>query len=116
MKTYTGGCQCGAVRFEAMVDISKGMSCNCSRCGKLGWILTFIPASQFKLISGADNLTEYLFNTQKIHHQFCKTCGIESFALGVGRDGSETAAFNIRCLDGVDLKETVVTEYNGKDI
>lgn len=30
MKKHTGGCHCGAVRFEVMVDTSAGSRCNCS--------------------------------------------------------------------------------------
>jgi len=35
-KTYTGGCQCGKVRYEAQADIGEVITCNCSRCRKLG--------------------------------------------------------------------------------
>ena len=60
---YTGGCQCGAVRYEVTADLDKTIACNCSRCGKLGSILAFAPAEQFTLLSGEDRLTEYRFNT-----------------------------------------------------
>ncbi|MFY9828017.1 MAG: GFA family protein, partial [Rhodoplanes sp.] len=43
-KHYTGGCQCGAVRYEVTADLDNTVTCNCSRCGKLGSILAFAPA------------------------------------------------------------------------
>ena len=46
--------------------------------------------------------TEYLFNKQAIRHQFCTTCGIESFAYATSPDGTPTVAVNLNCLDGVD--------------
>ena len=113
-RTYTGGCHCGKVRYEATVDLDQAMSCNCSRCAKLGWILTFTPAHKFKLISGESDLTDYLFNKHVIHHLFCSTCGIESFARGTAPDGSETAAINIRCLDDVDIGALEPTPVDGK--
>ena len=35
-KAYTGGCQCGKVRYEAQADIGEVITCNCSRCRKVG--------------------------------------------------------------------------------
>ena len=39
-----------------------------------------------------------------INHQFCSVCGIKSFASGTGKDGVETRAINVRCLDDVDVQ------------
>lgn len=115
MKTYTGGCHCGAVRYEVdMEELTSGITCNCSMCGRAGTILTFVPASQFRLLSGEENLTDYQFNKHVIHHVFCKSCGIKSFSRGVGPDGAETVAVNVRCLDDVDLKALTLHEYDGK--
>jgi len=50
--TYSGGCQCGKVRYEVQMDIGEVLACNCSRCGRLGSLLAFAPATQFKLLSG----------------------------------------------------------------
>lgn len=110
---YSGGCQCGAVRYEVDVDLDHTVTCNCSRCRRLGSILAFAPASAFRLLSGEGKASEYLFNTRKIHHLFCATCGIESFASAAAPDGSDMVAVNARCLDGVDLKSLHPIEYDG---
>ncbi|MCO5063734.1 MAG: GFA family protein [Rhizobiaceae bacterium] len=102
IQTYKGSCQCGAVRYEVEADLDNTISCNCSRCGRLGSILTFAPTDAFRLISGEDDLTDYQFNKHVIHHLFCSTCGIESFARGKGRDGSDMIAINARWLEGVE--------------
>ena len=112
-KTYTGSCHCQKVRYEVTTDLSQVMSCNCSLCSRAGYLLSFVPASQFKLLSGADNLQEYRFNTHKIEHVFCKSCGVRSFARGKARDGSDTAAINVRCLEGVDLDTLTIKKVNG---
>ena len=112
---HQGGCQCGAVRYEVTVDLDTTMICNCSRCSKLGAILTFAPASAFSLISGQDQLTDYQFNKKTIHHLFCRTCGIESFARGTSpQGGGEMVALNVRCLDNVDIAMLAPKAVDGR--
>jgi hypothetical protein len=111
---YTGGCQCGAVRYEVDADLDNTTTCNCSRCQKLGSVLAFTPREKFTLLSGEGSLTEYLFNKHKISHRFCKNCGIESFAYGVMPDGTLMAAVNANCLDGVEPRELKSHHYDGR--
>jgi hypothetical protein len=114
-KKYSGGCHCGKVRYEVLLDLSKPViSCNCSMCGRSGTLLTFVPATAFTLLSGDDSLTDYQFNKHVIHHAFCSTCGIKSFARGTGKDGTPTVAINARCIDDVDLGTLNVMPFDGK--
>jgi hypothetical protein len=115
LKSYTGGCQCGRVRYEVRLDLSKPViACNCSMCGRAGTMLQFVPPDQFTLKSGEDVLKDYTFNHNVIHHLFCGVCGIKSFARGKGRDGGVQFAVNTRCLDGVDLDALNVQKYDGR--
>lgn len=102
---YRGSCQCGAVAFESDVDLDQIVICNCTRCRRLGSVLASAPPEAFILKSGEDDLSEYLFNSGKIHHLFCKTCGIQSFSCGEKPDGSSMVAINVNCLDGVNPRE-----------
>jgi hypothetical protein len=113
-QNYSGGCQCGAVRYDVTADIGEVLSCNCSRCGKLGSLLTFVPADAFHLKAGDGAMTEYQFNNHHIHHKFCKICGIQSFANGKGPGGAEMVAINVRCLDGVDPDSFKVKKVDGR--
>lgn len=114
MATHQGGCQCGRVRYTVEIELDNLIACNCSRCGKLGSVLAFAPASAFSLEQGGDALTEYRFNSHKISHLFCETCGIESFGRGVGPNGVEMAAINVRCLDDVDVFALKPQSFDGK--
>jgi hypothetical protein len=69
---------------------------------------------KFSLKSGADSLTDYLFNRHVIRHQFCKVCGIEPFARGAMPDGTPMAAINVRCLDGIDVHELNPKKFDGR--
>ena len=117
MQTYSGGCQCGKVRYEVQMDIGEVLACNCSRCGRLGSLLAFAPTTQFKLLSGDADLTKFEFNKHMIQHQFCSTCGIQSFAIGTHpKTGAKLAAINVRCLDGVDVDALKVKKVDGRSL
>ena len=113
-KTYAGGCHCGRVRYTVTTDLASVIECNCSICSRRGHWLTFVPASQFQLLQGQDALTDYLFNRQVIHHNFCSVCGVGSFARGAMPDGTPMAAINVRCLDDLDLATVKTTKFDGK--
>ena len=112
-QTYEGGCHCGAVRFSCEADLSTVLECNCSHCSKKGFLLAFVPKHQFRLTSGEDKLTEYRFNKHVIAHQFCSICGVQPHGFGKMPDGTETAAINARCIDGVDLTTLNRVPYDG---
>lgn len=111
---YEGSCQCGAVLYEVDVDLENTITCNCSRCQRMGFVLAFAPRDSFQLKSGERTLTEYRFNKQAIQHLFCKTCGVESFAYGKMPDGSPVVAINVNCLAGVEPRELNSTHVDGR--
>lgn len=98
-RDYHGRCHCGAVSFTAHTDLGSMGDCNCSRCRRLGWVMQAVPKSAFTLESGNDALKPYHFNTEKIDHLFCSTCGIEPFARGQDGAGNEMIMVNVNCLD-----------------
>lgn len=114
MTKYTGGCHCGRVRYEVEADIDEAMSCNCSICQKRGSLLTFVPRSQFSLLAGEHDQTDYQFNKKVVHHLFCSTCGVSSYAEGTGPDQSQMVAINVRCLDDIDLDALTVKRIDGR--
>jgi len=114
-QSYFGGCQCGKVRYETSLELGELIACNCSRCGRLGFRLAFTTPDNFKLLAGEDELTEYQFNKHVIHHLFCSTCGVQSFARGTRpTDGADVVAINVRCLDDVDADSFPVRKVDGR--
>jgi len=110
---HGGSCQCGRVAWEVDIDLAGAVTCNCSRCRRLGAVLAFAPRAAFVLKSGEGELSEYLFHTKTIRHLFCRTCGIEGFAFGAMPDGTEVVAVNVNCLDGVDARALPATAVDG---
>ena len=112
--THRGSCHCGRVRYQVALDLTKPVtSCNCSMCARSGTLLAFVPEADFTLLQGEDALTDYQFNRHVIHHLFCSTCGIKSFARGQMPDGSPIAAINVRCIEGVDLDGLTIQKHDG---
>lgn len=115
-KTWPGGCHCGAVRYEVESDLEGLVSCNCSICQKRGLILSFVPQAKFRLLSGREALTDYQFDKKRIHHLFCSTCGVASFAEGDSPDGGPMVAVNVRCLDDVDVTGMTPKLFDGRSL
>jgi hypothetical protein len=115
MQKYAGSCHCQAVRFEVEMELKEGLECNCSHCYTKGFLLAFVPATQFSLLAGEDMLTEYRFNKKAIAHLFCQVCGTQAFGRGSAPDGTETIAVNLRCLDDVDADALVLKKFDGRN-
>jgi len=106
LKTYKGSCHCGAVRFEAQLDLTQSSyRCNCSICRRNRFWPAVAKAEGFRLISGQEMLTEYLFNTRKNQHLFCRKCGVRPFGIGNETPMGRMYGVNIGCLEGVTEEE-----------
>jgi hypothetical protein len=114
MRTHTGGCHCGRVRFEVTAPAAMVVDdCDCSMCRKFGFLHLIVPAERFRLLSGKEALTTYTFNTGVAKHYFCETCGVKSFY--VPRSHPDGISVNARCLDEGTVDSITVRPFNGRE-
>ena len=78
-----------------------------------GFLHVVVPASRFRLLSGAEDLGDYRFNTGTAHHHFCRHCGIKSFY--VPRSHPDGYSVNVHCLDSGSVTSVAVTAFDDGD-
>ena len=117
-RTYHGSCHCGAVRYEADLDLSAGTGrCNCSICWKKRMWSVGIGPQDFRLIAGEDSLGDYSFGAMQSHHRFCTTCGINLYGHGSMPGMGEYVSVCLSTLDDLepaDLAEAPVIYIDGR--
>jgi hypothetical protein len=117
LKTYSGSCHCGAVRFEAELDLERPTyRCNCSICRRTRFWPAVAREDGFRVLSGEQDLTQYLFNTRKNQHYFCRHCGVRPFGIGIDAPIGKMFSVNLGCLEGLSeeqLSQLAVTCVDG---
>jgi hypothetical protein len=106
LKTYQGSCHCGAVKFEADLDLEQSTyRCNCSICRRNRFWPAVAKEGNFRLLTGESELTQYLFNSKKNQHYFCRHCGVRPFGIGTETPVGKMYGVNLGCLSGVTEEE-----------
>lgn len=108
-----GACHCGTVRFH--VRLTNGLNtarrCNCSFCRMRGAVAVSAALDGFRILSGAEALSLYQFNTRSAKHYFCSKCGI--YTHHQRRSNPNEYGVNAACLEGLspfDFDEVAVTD------
>lgn len=79
-KSYSGGCQCGAVRYKISGELGRAGICHCRMCqkafGSWGAALVTIPATRLAWTRGAPSTFR---SSSIVSRGFCKDCGTPLF-------------------------------------
>ena len=106
LATYRASCHCGKVVAEAGLDLEQpSFRCNCSICRRTRFWPAVAREDGFRLLSGRETLTQYLFNKRRNEHWFCRVCGVRAFGVGNDTPIGRMIGVNLGCLVGVTEEE-----------
>jgi hypothetical protein len=105
IQTYRGSCHCGAVRFEADLDLDAGtVRCNCSLCTKARAWFALAKPEQVRLLEGVGEHATYRWtppgrDRAALTYQFCRTCGVRTFGRSDEGPNGRFVFVNVAALD-----------------
>ena len=111
MPSYLGSCHCGTVSFRIDAAIEELTTCDCSLCSRKNALMTKVHESELTILSGAEMLSAYEWNTHRAKHFFCSRCGIYTFHRK--RAAPDHFGINVFCLEGFDPASVPVRATEG---
>ena len=78
----TLSCHCGAVRLETNAELGELTECNCSTCGRHGFLHWKMKPEQVRLVTPRIGLSTYNWRDIDGGQHFCKTCGVAIVRTG----------------------------------
>ena len=115
IKTHSGSCHCGAVRFEVDIDLAQVSRCNCTVCTKTAWLGAIVKPAAFRLLAGEASLSVYEWGFKISRRHFCSHCGIQCFARGeLEVLGGAYVSINVNVLEDVEVSALPVVHWDGR--
>ena len=104
----TGGCLCGAVRFEVRGKLRPVISCHCGQCRRFGGhfgAYTHVGDEQFTLTQ--ERGLKWYQSSRAARRGFCAECGSSLFWKASERSGISVAAGSLDQPSGLDTAEHI---------
>ena len=110
----TGGCLCGAVRYEVRGPLRSVVACHCSQCRRMtGHFLAATAAREGDLAITRAATLKWYSASEGARRGFCAGCGSTLFWHGSGRDTVAIAAGSIDGATGLKLVQHIYTADKG---
>jgi hypothetical protein len=97
LRTYFGGCDCGAVRYEVELELRE----RDPRTQSV-WEHSVSP-QRFRLQAGHENLIGYQFAAENAHHFFCTRCQARAFSHCAPEPTAGYYTFDLKALYAREL-------------
>ena len=114
LPSRTGGCLCGAVRYEVRGPLRAVVMCHCTQCRRMtGHIMAATAArhKDFRLLS-EEGLRWYT-SSEEARRGFCMLCGSTLFWQGAARDYLSIAAGTLDDSSGLRIACHIFTADKG---
>jgi len=114
LPTKTGGCLCGAVRYEVRGPLRPVVMCHCSQCRRVtGHVMAATGARHidFRLLS--EGKLGWFDSSAEARRGFCTQCGSTLFWQGAGRDYVSIAAGTLDDSSGLQIACHIFTADKG---
>jgi hypothetical protein len=117
MSGFTGGCFCGAVRYEVTGDPVMVRNCHCDDCRKVTGASfatnVFVKREDLTLLQGELTTFEHVADSGNARAQeFCAKCGTSVFSLGARTPGMK--AIRIGTIDDASGLEPIANVYTAR--
>ena len=92
MAGFTGGCLCGAVRYEVTGEPVRVAHCHCDACrratGSAFATNVFIEEDKLNVLQGSTSTYQHTADSgSKMTKEYCAGCGSQLFGFGSGSPG-----------------------------
>ncbi len=121
-QTFHGSCTCGAIEFEADLDLAGGTTrCNCRFCKKARLWFAMARKGALRVTAGAELLHDFQRTPPSkpepyLHLYFCRTCGVRPFSSGGGPyETADFYAVNLGALDDASDAELAAAPIHYAD-
>lgn len=82
---YTGGCQCGSVRYTLTAEPIRTVACHCKECqrqsGSAFGMSMLVPADSLKVTGPTKSFTRIADSGNENTGIFCPTCGVRIYQI-----------------------------------
>jgi hypothetical protein len=101
---HSGGCLCGAVRYEVRGTLRPVIMCHCTQCQRsTGHVMAATAArhAEFRLVT--EEGLEWYSSSAEARRAFCRRCGSTLFWQGAGRAYISIAAGTLDDSSGLEI-------------
>ena len=110
----TGGCACGAVRYEVRGPLRAVVMCHCSQCRRMtGHFMAATAARHADFGLLAETGLTWYESSAEARRGFCRQCGSTLFWQGAGRDYLSIAAGTLDDSSGLRIACHIFTADKG---